>query len=122
MLIFFAKYLYIFFNEAIELPKFPSSFKLANITPVLKKVCRNQKENYRPVSSLPIMSKIFQNILTKQLAGSVVYIVYWLYCHFNKIIKRPGASFQFPTLSQKHIRNVFNTVHWYLTVFHFNST
>ena len=27
-----------------------------------------------------------------------------LYCHFNKIIKGPGASFQFLALSQKHAR------------------
>ena len=35
-----------------------------------------------------------------------------LYCHFNKIIKGPGTSFQFPALNQKHVRNVchFNTL------------
>ena len=32
-----------------------------------------------------------------------------LYCHFNKIIKGPGASFQSPALNQKHIRNVCHT-------------
>ena len=35
----------------------------------------------------------------------------WLYCHFNKIIKGPGTSFQFPALSQKHVRNVCYTAH-----------
>ena len=29
-----------------------------------------------------------------------------LYCHFNKIIKESGTSFQSPALSQKHGRNV----------------
>ena len=29
-----------------------------------------------------------------------------LYCHFNKIIKGSGNSFQFPGLSQTHARNV----------------
>ena len=32
-----------------------------------------------------------------------------LYCHFNKIIKEPGASFQSPAFSQKHVRNVCHT-------------
>ena len=32
-----------------------------------------------------------------------------LYCHFNKIIKRPGTSFQSPALSQKLVRNVCHT-------------
>ena len=44
-----------------------------------------------------------------------------LYCHFNKIIKGPGTSFQSPALNQKHIRNVCQTAHEYLTKFHFNS-
>ena len=26
------------------------------------------------------------------------------YCHFNKIIKGPGTSFQSPALSQKHVK------------------
>ena len=29
-----------------------------------------------------------------------------LCCHFNKIIKRSGTSFQSPALSPKHVRNV----------------
>ena len=44
-----------------------------------------------------------------------------LYCHFNKIIKEPGTSFQIPAFSQKHVRNVCHTAHWYLTKFHFDS-
>ena len=34
-----------------------------------------------------------------------------LYYCFNKIIKGPGTSFQFPALSQKHVRNIFHTEH-----------
>ena len=44
-----------------------------------------------------------------------------LYCHFNKIIKEPGTSFQSPAFNQKHVRNVCHTAHWYLTKFHFDS-
>ena len=32
------------------------------------------------------------------------------YCHFNKIIKGPGISFQCTAFSQKHVRNVCHTV------------
>ena len=45
-----------------------------------------------------------------------------LYCQFNKIIKGPGTSFQYPALNQKHIRNVFHTAHQYLMKFNFDST
>ena len=44
-----------------------------------------------------------------------------LYCHFNKIIKRPGTSFQSPALRQKYIRNICHTTHQYLTKFYFDS-
>ena len=43
-----------------------------------------------------------------------------LNCHFNKIIKGPGSSFQSPALIQKHVRNVCHTAHKYLTKFHFD--
>ena len=43
------------------------------------------------------------------------------YCHFNKTIKGPGTSFQSSTISQKHVRNVYHTIHYYLTKFHFDS-
>ena len=45
-----------------------------------------------------------------------------LYSHFNKIIEGPGASFQSPPLSQKHVRNVCHKANQYLTRFHFDST
>ena len=43
------------------------------------------------------------------------------YCHFNKIIKESGTSFQPPAFSQKNVRSVFHTAHKYLTKFHFDS-
>ena len=45
-----------------------------------------------------------------------------LYCHLNKILKRPGTSFQSPTLSQQHFKNVCHSAHQCLTKFHFGST
>ena len=45
-----------------------------------------------------------------------------LNCHFNKIIKGSGTSFQSPAFSQTHGRNVCHTAHKYLTKFHFDNT
>ena len=42
--------------------------------------------------------------------------------HFNKIIKGPGTSFQSPALSQKHVRNLCHTAHWYFIKFYFDNT
>ena len=47
------------FNKSLEIRKFPSSLKIANVSPVYKKGNRSDKGNYRPVSILPNLSKIF---------------------------------------------------------------
>ena len=43
------------------------SLKLANTKLVLKKRCKNQKENYKPVSTIAILSELFEKISSKQL-------------------------------------------------------
>ena len=54
-------------NEVILNKKFPSNLKLADITPLFKKLEPILKENYRPVSLLPVVSKIFERIMQKQM-------------------------------------------------------
>ena len=44
------------------------------------------------------------------------------YCHFNKIIKGPGTSFQSSALNQKHFRKVCHLARYYLTKTHFDCT
>ena len=63
----FADYICGFFKEPIKKSTFPSILKNANITPVSKKGYRGSKENYRPVSILPVISKIFEILLCKQI-------------------------------------------------------
>ena len=43
-----------------DLSTFPAALKLAHITPVFKKGFKNSKENFRPVSTLPNVSKIWK--------------------------------------------------------------
>ena len=65
---FFAVAICFYFNKALENGKFPNCLKLANITPVFKKDSRTSKNNYRPVSILPVFSKIFERLLSRQLS------------------------------------------------------
>ena len=44
------------FNEA----SFPENMKVAQVVPVHKKSSNLDKSNYRPVSLLPVMSKIYE--------------------------------------------------------------
>ena len=51
--VIFTDALYSDFSRYLETSVSPPSMKLANVTPVHKKVNRSEKENYRPVSILP---------------------------------------------------------------------
>ena len=51
----------------IDVCIFPTSPKLADITPVYKKGSKNSKEIYRPVSILPNISKIYERCLFKPI-------------------------------------------------------
>ena len=54
-------------NQMIESGVFPSGLKTSKIIPLHKKGDINEKNNYRPISLLPTMSKIFERIIYKQL-------------------------------------------------------
>ena len=53
-------------EEIIKKKKFPAKLKLADISPIFKKLENILIENYRPVSVLPIVSKVFERIMDKQ--------------------------------------------------------
>ena len=48
-------------NEGISTARFPDILKNAEVKPVFKKKSRIDKENYRPVSILPVISKILKD-------------------------------------------------------------
>ena len=53
----------IIFRKCIDSATFPKLWKCANVQPVHKKNSRQEKENYRPISLLPICSKILEKII-----------------------------------------------------------
>ena len=54
-------------NESITEQTFPSELKLAEVTPVFKKLDCMNKENYRQVNLLFHMSKVSERVLYNQL-------------------------------------------------------
>ena len=54
-------------NVYLEKGIFPDDLKLADVSPIFKKEDSFKKENYRPVSILPHMLKVFERILYKQI-------------------------------------------------------
>ena len=58
-------------NASITSGYVPQSFKIAVIKPILKKpnLDPNDLSNYRPISSLPFLSKILEKAVTNQLCS-----------------------------------------------------
>ena len=55
------------FNQALTTREFPSNLINADVTPVFKKNKPLRKGNYRPVSVLPIISKVFEKLMQNQI-------------------------------------------------------
>ena len=81
---YFAEIICSQFNETINSSKFPLSFKLGNITPAFKNESRNHKNNDTPVSILPLISKVFEKIINKQLSIYFEEILSKFQCGFRK--------------------------------------
>ena len=54
-------------NLTIEYSKFPDNAKKAMVTPLHKKNSNLDEENYRPVSILPVISKIYERAINEQV-------------------------------------------------------
>ena len=54
-------------NSSFQSKSFPDWLKSAEVTPIYKKNDDLDKENYRPVSILPVVSKVFERIMYNQI-------------------------------------------------------
>ena len=54
-------------NQSLTTGIFPRKLKIAKVLPLFKKGIKNIFDNYRPISLLPAMSKVFEKIVFKQL-------------------------------------------------------
>ena len=53
-------------NLSIKLSHFPKDCKLAKLKPLYKKGTKTDTKNFRPISLLPIVSKIFEKVIHDQ--------------------------------------------------------
>ena len=51
------------FNKSLSLGKFPEKLKIAQVIPIFKSGSRQDPGNYRPISLLPIIGKVFEKIV-----------------------------------------------------------
>ena len=50
-------------NFSIKLPTFPDKCKTAKLTPLFKKGSKTDPKNYRPISLLPLLSKLIKKAI-----------------------------------------------------------
>ena len=70
-------------NEVIDSMIFPSKLKYADLSPIFKKLECIVKENYRPISILPV-SNIFERIMQRQMKIHIDKYLSPFLCGFRK--------------------------------------
>ena len=71
-------------NNTIKTSVFPTRLKEAQVVPLHKKTDPLDKKNYRPVSILPTISKVYEMVLSDQLTDLFENIFHAFLCAFRK--------------------------------------
>ena len=56
-------------NRSMTDSTVPCKLKIAKVLPLLKSCPKNLMDNYRPISILPVISKILERVIYDQLSG-----------------------------------------------------
>ena len=80
----FANFILQNFNKCIIDGKFPDQLKKADVSLVFKKGNHNDKTNYRPVSILPSLSKIYERLIYNQINHMTENALSIFQCGFRK--------------------------------------
>ena len=81
-------------NQSIETCNFPDCLKTVNITPVFKNDDPLDKLNNRPVSTLPLLFKVYEKLLYNQLYEFAKNILNSIICGFRKAHSTQHALFK----------------------------
>ena len=76
--------LHFIINKAIIECIFPDKLKYADIAPLHKCAETTNKKNYRPISMLPLVSKVFERILHKQIGYFIDEKLFRYVCGYRK--------------------------------------
>ena len=100
-----AKSLTTIFNKSILSGSFPDDMKIAIVSPIYKSDCKSKPTNYRPVSVLSAVAKIFEKLISHQLSN---------YLESNKILVNQQSGFRKKHSTETSLLSVTNE--WYLNM------
>lgn len=85
------------FNTSIYSGVFPEKLKIAEVIPLFKKGTASDTNNYRPISLLPIFSKIFEKAIKKRIVEFLDKTNFFSNCQFGFLKGRSteGALLKF---------------------------
>ena len=78
-------YISIIFNCCLTTGTFPDDWKLAKVTPIFKQGDRSDMNNYRPISVISAIAKVFERIVYNQLSS---------YLSENNILSKYQSGFR----------------------------
>ena len=92
----------IIFKNILETGIFPDLWKEANVTPVHKKNDKAIVTNYRPISLLPILAKVFERIIFKNLYNHLIA---------NNLITKNQSGFRPGDSVTNQLLSLVNEIH-----------
>ena len=70
-------------NNFVKINQFPDIWKLARISPIPKIQLPVELEDYRPVSILPVLSKIYERVVLEQITNFIEKKLIYHHYQFN---------------------------------------
>ena len=92
----------IIFCNILDTGIYPNAWKLANVTPIHKKEDKQLIKNYRPISLLPICSKIFEKIIFDRLYNFLTV---------NDLITKNQSGFRPGDSTTNQLIDLIDTIH-----------
>ena len=93
------------FNKPLLAGKFPEDWKIARIAPIFKNGAKDERSNYRPISVLPFVTRLFEKLLFNQL---------YVYLNANKLLYEHQSGFRL--LHSVTTALLASTNDWYLNM------
>ena len=98
---FICKPLTYIFNLSLETGTFPEALKVAKVTPIYKKGPKTDPGNYRPISVLPIIGKVFEKVVNNRLVE---------FLELNNILSKDQYGFRKKYSTKLSLINLVNTL------------
>ena len=95
------------FNQSIASGVFPNDFKVAIISPIFKSESRLECNNYRPISVLSVVAKVFEKVISEQMS---------IFLETRGMLTKQQAGFRKKNSTETSLLN--STNEWFINMDH----